>query len=213
MILGFIPRWVAEENPEFARAVSEYYSLEHGMVKNAARGELAWDAMAAKFLLTHAVFRDADPAFYGPFVNRVVSHAMGQMEALQRGDANYFRCRAAALEALPGSGAEDMRLREFIFEAFCFLRKRDGEGSPLPYKDDVKRFAALFMAFVNLKLTAKLRLYLWENRGLTDAQSEKVLQKQKYYLEMSQWTYHLSEAGLGKLRRRPRGGRPRKKQV
>jgi hypothetical protein len=80
----------------------------------------------------------------------------------------------------------------------------------LPYKDDVKRFAALFMAFVN---TAKLPLYLWENRGLTEAQTRAVLRKQEYYLETSQWTYHLAKAGLAKLRRRPRGGRPRKKQV
>jgi hypothetical protein len=106
-------------------------------------------------------------------------------------------------------------LTEFIFEAYCFLRKRDGEGSPLPDKADVKQHAALMMAFVTLKLTAKLPLYLWENRGLSDAQIRAVLEKQESYLGpdmKNQWTYHLKKAGLADLARRRAGGRPRREK-
>jgi hypothetical protein len=130
VIYGHIPRWVAEENPEFAKAVAQFYSLEHGTVKSAARGELAWDALAAEFLLSRPVFRDADPAFYGPLLDRAVSRATAQMEALQRGDANYFRRRAAAVEALPGSGVKDMQPREFIFERVFVSANPQRPGFP-----------------------------------------------------------------------------------
>jgi hypothetical protein len=194
VIYDHIPRWVAEENPEFARAVSDYYSLEHGTVKSAARGELTWCAMAEE-ILSRPVPPGRELAYYGPLISRVAARAATDMAARQRGDANYFRRLAAAIEARApakaaakaagieaadeGGGVEEMRPTEFIFEAFRFLRIRDGEGSCLPYKDDVKRHAALFMAFVNLELTEKLPLYLWENRGLTEAQTRAVLQKAK----------------------------------
>ena len=50
-----------------------------------------------------------------------------------------------------------------MIEAYVYLRRRAGEGSPLPSKGEVKRMAALMWAFSDCGLVEKLPEYLWKN--------------------------------------------------
>ena len=170
---------MARENPEFAQRVSEYYSLEHGQGKSAASGELAWEQMATELLERSNPLGDA--AYYGPLISRVAARMAADQGAKKHKDDAYFRRMIAAMQTPTG---EDRSLQpvEFVWEAYFFLRKRDGEGSPLPAQDDVKQHAALIWAFADLKLLAKLPEYLWQYRGLTVAETERLLRQKDLHM-------------------------------
>jgi hypothetical protein len=213
MIYGFITPWMAEEMPAFAEAVSRYYSARHGKIADAAVGEVAWRAMAEGLMA-----RDAPPAPCGPLLARIAAGIAGDQEARAQRDHRYFERQAKALRAL---AAEEERSEqhtwapvEYVWEAYFFLRKRGGEDSPLPNKADGKRIAALIWAFADLGLLAKLPEYLWQNRGLTEAETRKVLRQQARRARPetnNDWTRFFKAAGLSDLLRRRAGGRPRGK--
>jgi hypothetical protein len=219
---------MAAENPEFTQAVSRYYSTADGKLADAAIGETAWRAMAEELLA-----RDPLPAglTYGPLLARRAAGTAAEQGARRKRDHRYLDRQAKALKALAEveerqaaalkAGAEPEQRAwapvEFVWEAYLFLRKRDGEGSPLPTKADVKQYAALIWAFADLGLLGrKLPEYLWQNRGLTEAETRKVLRQQARRLRPEtndDWTRYLKAAGLSGLPRRRAGGRPRGKQI
>ena len=99
---------------------------------------------------------------------------------------------------------------EYIFEAYFFLRKRDGEGSPLPTKQEVKNTAALIAAFHQGGLTAKLPGFLWgisKLTELTEAEHRRVEGVKRSLLDGHDhnWTQRLAAAGLGDLKRAKTG--------
>ena len=52
-------------------------------------------------------------------------------EARRKKNHRYFRRMAGALQLLE-KGEHQWNPVEFVFNAYAYLRKRDGEGSPLP---------------------------------------------------------------------------------
>jgi hypothetical protein len=210
MIYGHIEQWMVDENPAFAEAVSRYYSLEHGKTQNAVSGELAWAQMAEELLDRPRLLYDA--AYYGPLISRLVARIAANQAAERRKDARYFRSLATALETSP-TNDEPLHPVEFLWEAYLFLRKRDGEGSPLPSKGDVKQHAALILAFADFELVDKLPEYLWQKRGLTKLEIRNVLRRQTWHLrpEMERaWKRYLKAAGLASLAQKQAGGRKRR---
>ena len=98
---------------------------------------------------------------------------------------------------------------EFVFNAYVYLRQRDGEGSALPTKGEVKRMAALFWAFNDCGLIEKLPGYLWKNERLTERQFIRITGEQERHLRAEtarDWARYLKEAGLGGLRQQQNGG-------
>ena len=188
---------MAAENPAFAEAVERYYSLAHGKRADAAGGEVAWRRMAIELL---------GRGYYRPsLVARLAAAITADQEALARSDHNYFRRLSRALARESIKEARDPV--KYVIEAYFYLRKRDGEGSPLPSKQRVKQIAALIWAFADADLLAKLSEYLWRNTGLTQKELAGVLSRQEQILlgHRKVWTYWLRCAGLGKLRQKRSG--------
>ena len=202
---------MARENPEFAEAVSRYYSLEHGRSKNAARGELAWARMAEELLDRPRLLGGA--AYYGPLISRAAAIRAADKAARQHKDDAYLQRMAAALKALRTKEDSPRTPVEFLWEAYYFLRKRDGEHSPLPFKGDVKQLGALVWAFTDPKLLPKLGEYLWQSRGLTEAEIRRVLRQQSWHLRSENernWKRYIEDAGLKSLPQKQAGGRRRR---
>jgi hypothetical protein len=132
-------------------------------------------------------------------------------------DYRYLRKLADAVQAQKkglkkDDGLEDI---EYIFEAFLFLRNRDGQGSPLPLKGEVKSYAALIRAFKNRNLMGKLPKFFWDpfrttpmpGPALTDREFDEVNGVQQDYLKKRRpnyWTDLFRNAGLRKLQQTPR---------
>ena len=154
---------MAAEMPAFAEAVDRYYSARHGKLADAAIGETAWRAMAEELLT-----RDPPPAglTYDPLLARLAAGMAAEQEARRKRDHRYLDRQAKAVKVLAEveelraaalkAGAEPEQRAwapvEFVWEAYLFLRKRDGEGSPLPTKAEVKQYAAFIWAFADLGL-------------------------------------------------------------
>ena len=191
MIYGHIPEWMVKENPAFARAVARYYSIEHGQRKAAARGELAHWQVAEKV---------ADRSPSALLYSLSVRARMGR--AAREGDQDFWHSlhEVGRLSEKPDDGKEPPMI-EHIFEAFFFLRKRDGKGSPVPTKAEVKNTAARIAAFHVTGLTAKLHGFLWYGRGLTEKQFERVEDVRERLLDdrSHHWPRRLAEAGLSDL--------------
>jgi hypothetical protein len=191
MIYGHIPQWMADENPSFAAAVACYYSLEHGKLNDAAIGEVAWRKMAEE-LLDRAPFQgDAH------LLSRVAAEEAKDRAALRRSDLNYFR------RLFRACGAYRHKPVEYIFEAYLYLRRRAGEGSPLPNEKEVKQIAALIWAFKDVGIMTKLSKYLWHNTGLSQKEEKTVLFRQEQHLarkDREDWPFWLKQAGLDGLK-------------
>jgi hypothetical protein len=212
VIYGHIEPWMARENPEFAEAVSRYYSLEHGRSENAAVGELAWWQMAEE-LLDRRPRLLGGAAYYGPLNSRAAAIRAADKAARQHKDDTYFRRMAAAVQTARTNEDSSGRPVEFLWEAYYFLRKRDGENSPLPCKCDVKQLGALVWAFTDPKLLPKLGEYLWQSRGLTEAEIRRVLRQQSWHLRSENernWKRYIEDAGLKSLPQKQAGGRRRR---
>jgi hypothetical protein len=201
VIYGFIEPWMAEEKPSFAKAVERYYSLEHGTINDAAIGEVATRRAAGKWLARKQDLDDEDIARIG-----LLARAMlGDQAAIERSDRNYFRRLAAAIAK---KGTYRQRPVEYLFEAYLYLRRRAGQGSPLPNKREVKQIAALIWAFADVGIMVKLPAYLWHNTSLTSAQEKTVLYRQEQHLsgkDGKKWTDYLERAGLDDLAQARRG--------
>jgi hypothetical protein len=218
MIYGHVTGWMAKENPDFAQAVAKYYSIRNGQKNSAAFGEMAYWQMA-ETLLSRA---PSDPSkwsqeeysFYQPLLLRVENQIRQVRQAVRAGDYKYLRKLAACVHLLQKrhnkSGREPLGAIEYIFESYCFLRRRAGEGSELPVKREVTKYAALFQAFDVLKLMSKLPKFLWDltptrkkkmpGTALTDQEFNEVKRLQQHYLRPETkpiWTYRLEKAGLG----------------
>jgi hypothetical protein len=193
MIYGHIPDWMREENAAFARAVEYYYSIEHGQRKAAVKGELALWQVAEKVA-------DRHPS--APLYSLGTSARMRR--AVHEGDENYLHslreCVRLSRKSKPDN-EENPPMIEHIFEAYYFLRKRDGKGSPLPTKAEVKKTAAIIAAFHEVRLTAKLHDFLWHHRGLTEKQFERVVDVREQLLDerSHHWPRRLAEGGLADL--------------
>jgi hypothetical protein len=86
MIYGFVPSWMVKENPAFAEAVSRYYSLTQGKLRDAAIGEVAWRAMAEE-MLRRSLLQGKDEQFYAPLIIRIVEGVIADQEARRRRDS------------------------------------------------------------------------------------------------------------------------------
>jgi hypothetical protein len=189
---------VRKENPAFACAVARYYSVEHGQRKAAVKGQLALWRAAEKIADRH------------PSALRYSLSIIARVRrAVREGDNGYLaRFARAALSAKPDD-EKHLSFVEYIFDAYYFLRKRDGEGSPLPTKAEVKNTAAIIAAFDVEGLTAKLHDYVWHERGLTEKEFQRVEGVRKYLVEDKDpetnkprdhnWPERLAAAGLSDL--------------
>ena len=206
MTYGQITNWMTMENPEFSWAVHRYYSLEHGKTTNAAIGEIALYTVAEELLSVPNALENLD--YCRPLHRLIAARFFRDREAYRRRDHRYFRRIADALQFLK-EGEHQLSPVEFVIEAYVYLRKRAGEGSPLPSKSEVKRTAALFWAFNDCGLVEKLPGYLWKNERLTERQFILITRQQERHLRAKtaqDWARYLKEAGLGGLRQQQNGG-------
>jgi hypothetical protein len=201
MIYGYLTEWMVKENPSFAREVARYYSIEHGRRKAAVEGELAnWQAAE------QIVNRNQPKTL--PVLLRLWSARARAGRAVREGDEGFLHSlrEVVRLSRKSKHDEKNPRFIEYIFEAYYFLRKRDGEGSPLPPKQKVKNTAAIIAAFQMEGLTAKLSAYLWHRpkSKLTDDEFRRVEGVRKSLLDERDhnWTQRLAEAGLGNLPRK-----------
>ena len=207
MTYGQITNWMMMENPEFSWAVHCYYSFDRGKATNAAFGEIALYA-AADQLLSHVPNPLENMDYCGPLHRLIAARFFRDWEAYRRGDYKYFRRIADTLQLLK-EGEHQWSPVEFVIDAYVYLRKRDGEGTALPTKGEVKGMAALFWAFNDCGLIEKLPGYLWKNERLTERQFIRITRQQERHLraETAQdWARYLKEAGLGGLRQQQKGG-------
>lgn len=209
MIYGYLTEWMVNENPSFACAVARHYSIEHGQRKAAAQGELAY-LQAAQKVVNRG--QPLSPAMLLCFLSA--------RERASTTDEKYLARLLDAVrlsrKAKPADDKESPPMIEHIFEAYYFLRKRDGKGSPLPIKAEVKNTAALIAAFCMEGLTAKLPEYLWrDGRGLTEEQFQRIERVRKCLIEDKDpdtekprdhnWPERLAAAGLSDLPQKRRG--------
>ncbi len=191
MIYGHIPDWMVREKPSFARAVARYYSIEHGQRKAAIKGELAWWQAAEEM---------ANRSQLALLYSLSARARMGR--AVREGDEAVLHSlrEVVRLSAKPDD-EKNPPFIEFIFEAYYFLRKRDGEGSPLPSKQEVKNTAAMIAAFYVVGLTPKLSGFLWGRSKLTEGERRRVEQLRRSLLDDRDhnWPERLAEAGLSDL--------------
>ena len=143
-------------------------------------------------------------------------------------DHRYFARQAAALKRLAEAEEQETQAKrenrhfaypwapvEFVWEAYFYLRKREGPGTPLPSKREVRVQAALIWAFYDAGIAAKLPAYLWENRGLTAREFRDIEARQKRRLRKAAggtWALYFDAAGLNGLPQEQAGG-VRKKQL
>jgi hypothetical protein len=203
MIYRYLPAWMEKENPAFVRAVTSYYSFEHGKLNNAAFGELGFCIRAE-----HQLRRCPNPPRKALKLRWIRERNAKDQEARRKKDHRYFRRMADALQLLE-KGEHQWSPVEFVFNAYAYLRKRAGEGSPLPSKGEVKRMAALFWAFSDCGLQEKLPEYLWENAKLTERQFTQIRRHQERHLRVEtarDWARYLKEVGLSGLQQRQNGG-------
>jgi len=193
VIYGFIEPWMEEENPSFAKAVDRHYSVAHGNLNDASIGEVATRRAAGKWLARKQDLDDEDIARLGLLVKAM----LGDQAALERGESNYFRRMAAAVSK---KGKYRQRPIEYVFESYLYLRRREGQGSPLPTKRDVKKIASLIWAFADVGiLKKKLPAYLWHNTELSPKELDAVahLQEQHFASKNKEnWPRYLAAAGL-----------------
>ena len=202
-----------DENPSFAEAVQKYYSLPDG--KGAVFGEVAtWQACAQ---VLHNLagrrehWRAKDLLYYQEINLRLRRIEQRITEAVRAGNDKYLRRLAACVKLLRLQKKHPEKYQfdavEFIFEAYVFLQKRDGKGSPLARKKEVKIYAALIQAFAATDLLSKLPKDLWDRvntqpmpgPGLTKSESERIIELQAHFLGPETehvWTYRLKRAGL-----------------
>ena len=196
MIYGHIEPWMADENPAFTEAVRAYYSLEHGTRNDAAIGEIAARKMAGE-LLKRGQLEDLDRV---ALLGQLAAAMLKDQAAIERGDGNYFRRLSFVLDH---GGSYQHDPIEYIFEAYLYLRRRAGQGSPLPTKREVKQIASLIWAFKDVGIMSKLAEYLWRNTGLSSKELSTVLYRQEQHLagkDKENWAYWLKQAGLSGLK-------------
>ena len=170
MIYFLIEPWMAEENPAFAAAVDRFYSIAHGTLNDAAIGEVALRRLAKKRLL--------ERGYIAPdLAAKLAAWVEADLKALD--DPNYFRRMAAAVAK---KGVYRQHPIEYVFEGYRYLRRREGPGSPLPNKKEVKRIASLIWAFKDVGIIAKLPEYLGDNTGLSQKEQNTVLSRQEHHL-------------------------------
>jgi hypothetical protein len=207
MIYGHIPVWMREENPAFWSAVLRHYSIEYGSRKAAALGELAFWRICEQTLsrplvpVIHVLLRA---------MKYVLPRRQRVWKAVGETDSKFLRRVWGAMEAFQQEHIEaHLADIEYIFEAYYFLRKRDGEGSPLPNKHEVVNMACEIEALFQLGLKDKIPQWLWRQRGLTGPQAEAVLARKETLLGDDrvdrQWRRRLKTAGLDGLPSKPRG--------
>ena len=206
-----------EDNPSFAQALKRYYSLPDG--KGAVLGEVTWWQASGKVLKNladrRAVWRERDHQIYQETTTRLRGIERRITQAVWAQDDKYLRKLAACVKVLRLRKEHPEKYEfvplEFVFEAYHFLRKRDGKGSVLPRKKDVKRMAALIQAFASTNLLDKLPKYLWDRErsqpmsgpGVTDKEFSRIRELQESFLSPETekvWTYRLNQAGLSHLR-------------
>jgi hypothetical protein len=212
-----LEQWMIDENPSFAQAVERYYSLPDG--KGAIFGEVGWwqgSGQVLQSLARHRKYWRADDfQHYREITARIrrIEHRI--TEAVWAQDDKYLRKLAACVKLLKVQNEHPEKYQfdaiEFVFEAYVFLRKRDGKGSPLPRKKEVKNYAALIQAFSATGLLSKLPKFLWDpvrdepmdGPGLTAQEFERIEELRTWYLRPEAepgWTYRLRQAGLKHLR-------------
>jgi hypothetical protein len=204
MIYGHVEQWKQDENPSFARAVAEFYSLREGQTNSAAVGEvrywrLAWELVSR--VSSDDMWTRDDGAFYGPLLARIERETRKMREAVRSGDWRHLTKLAACVRLLDRQqikGSSDpLKAVEYVFEAYYFLRKRGGKGSRLPTKREVRNCAALIEAFHIERLNSKLPGFLWYNRGLTEREFGRVERLRKLWMDRSYdriWTDRLEKA-------------------
>jgi hypothetical protein len=202
MIYGHVPRWMALENPEFDEAVTRYYSFQHGKRRAAALGEIAHMRVACEL-------RDRDLSACPAPLEARLSVFMRQIQgALRSGSKTWFRRLTATLKK-EEAFIHDMEPVEYLFEAYFFLRKRDGQGSSLPTKTEVRRMAILIRSFYDCNLQLKLARHLWGGSELTEPELSRIDKRRRWYTRaddadarqgaISNWTRHFKSAGLSAL--------------
>jgi tRNA nucleotidyltransferase/poly(A) polymerase len=222
MIYGHIEEWILRENPAFARAVAEHYSILRGDTNAAAFGEVAYWQMGEQLLSR----MPADPAEWSEEERSIFlplqAHVENQRrraglqagETVRTSNAKYFRKLFACLKLLEKRkqrGEEDPYAdAEYIFQAYRFLRVRDGQGSLLPLKQEVKELTSLIKAFHIAGLMEKLPRHLPRNpkqrsemerrvAPVTDKQMEHILEKQQQFLDSINWIRGFEATGLKDL--------------
>jgi hypothetical protein len=196
MIYGHVPLWMALENPAFDEAVTRYYSFQHGSRHAAQKGELAHIREASELL-----HRDLPSSpLLTRLAVRVSTFMHGMEEALRSGRGGWFRRLDTTLSS---DNDHEMEPVEYLFEAYFFLRKRDGQGSPLPTKTEVRHMAILIRSFYDCKLQHKLAQHLWGKSELTELELSHIVKRQESHDEhheaIKNWTRHFKSAGLNAL--------------
>jgi hypothetical protein len=89
---------------------------------------------------------------YAPLLARAAAGMAAEHEARARRDHRYFQGQAAALKRLAWAEEQKAQAKrenrhfaypwapvEFVWEAYFYLRKREGPGTPLPTKRGCRR--------------------------------------------------------------------------
>jgi len=228
MIFGHIPQWMATENPAFALAVLQYYSIREGQKDRAIVGEIAYWQMSLELLSRmqpEPTWDQEQCSLYFHLSARVQKQTDEVNEAVRANNYRYLRKLSACLKLIEerkkqaAQYPEDYQFEpvEYIFEAYHFLRRRDKpKGLPLPTKREVKRTAAIIRAFDVTGLMRKLPKFLWDpvrtqkmpGAEPTDKEFNEIERLRKHYIRpesADEWTYYLDKAGLGKLKQESRG--------
>jgi hypothetical protein len=217
MIYGLIPDWMIAENPAFAAAVADYYSIPDG--KGATYGDLRWWVVSGRFLANLEARRESwgeqEYRWHLETTAHIHQLEVQVTQAVWRRDTKWLRRLVTRMEQLneelKSHGEYQLSPLECVFAAYVFLRKREGKNSLLPVKKEVKMCAALIQAFAACNLMAKLPKFLWgtvstiplDGPKPTDSELDRILQLQAEFVRPeleSSWTYRLNKAGLGRLR-------------
>jgi hypothetical protein len=195
MIYGHVPYWMALENPAFDEAVTRYYSFEHGSRHAAQKGELALVRVAIELL-----HRDLAAPLLARLAARVGAFTCRMAEAFRPGREGWFRRLDATLAS--ENELHETEPVEYLFEAYFFLRKQSGPGSPLPTKSEVRQKAILIRSFYDCNLQHKLAQHLWGESELTEAELAHIERRRKshaWQAAFRSWTRYFKTAGLSAL--------------
>ena len=204
MIYGHVPRWMALENPEFDEAVTRDYSLRGGKRNAAAVGEITYWILAEELLNRHPDPLQWSPdqmRFFRPLLARIKTQVRQVREATCAKDSEYFR-RLSEVMKLVGKREHEIKPLEYVFEAYFFLRKRDGQGSPLPSKTEVRQTAILIRSFYDCNLQHKLSRHLWGKSELTEPELSRIEKRRRWHGRDGTgrlWAQYFRCAGLAGL--------------
>ena len=139
--------------------------------------------------------RDLPPApLLARLAVRVSTFMHGMEKALRSGSKGWFRRLDTTLSS---DNDHEMEPVEYLFEAYFFLRKRDGQGSPLPTKTEVRHMAILnFPASINagdgMVVTAlgNFGAQYFRHAGLAGLDQKEALKSQTPTMRAQNWGIH-----------------------